>query len=246
MRSCAILIDGGFLKRKVGSRQNPLTAESFQAFVTQLRGHEHLRDYSLHRIYYYDAPPLEGTQQRPLQGGTQDFGNSALAGINKRLVQGLKRVPYVSLRMGKLVFRGWQVRRELLQQEESEQTDSVRVTSEDLSPIIHQRGVDIKLGLDIAMLTFKRLVQAIVLVTADSDFAPAMRFARRDGMHVFLAPLGHILTEEMLENSDMIIEMADNTDAREGPNSPQYHQQQYQQQRRWTSGAPPSRWNRSE
>ena len=37
MRSYAVLIDAGFLKRKRASRQRPLTAESVKQFVDELR-----------------------------------------------------------------------------------------------------------------------------------------------------------------------------------------------------------------
>jgi uncharacterized LabA/DUF88 family protein len=36
-----------------------------------------------------------------------------------------------------------------------------------------QKGVDIKFGLDIASLAYKRLVERVVLITGDSDFIPA-------------------------------------------------------------------------
>ena len=35
-----------------------------------------------------------------------------------------------------------------------------------------------RVGLDIASLTLKKQVEVIVLVTGDSDFVPAMKFAR--------------------------------------------------------------------
>ena len=38
-----------------------------------------------------------------------------------------------------------------------------------------------RVGLDIASLTLKKQVEVIVLVTGDSDFVPAMKFARREG-----------------------------------------------------------------
>ena len=40
---------------------------------------------------------------------------------------------------------------------------------------IQQKGVDIRLGLDVASLAYKRLVTRIILVTGDSDFVPAAK-----------------------------------------------------------------------
>ena len=48
-----------------------------------------------------------------------------------------------------------------------------------------------RVGLDIASLTLKKQVDVIVLVTGDSDFVPAMKFARCEGAQLFLVTLGH-------------------------------------------------------
>ncbi len=46
-----------------------------------------------------------------------------------------------------------------------------------------------RIGLDIAWLSLKRIVDAVVLVTGDSDFVPAMKFARKEGIRVYLEAL---------------------------------------------------------
>ena len=38
-----------------------------------------------------------------------------------------------------------------------------------------QKGVDIRIGLDIARIAVKHIVDIIVLVTGDSDFVPVMK-----------------------------------------------------------------------
>lgn len=60
----------------------------------------------------------------------------------------------------------------------------------DIVPKIQQKGVDMRIGLDIASLAIKRLVSAIVVVSGDSDLVPAMKLARREGLSVFLDTLG--------------------------------------------------------
>ncbi len=64
-----------------------------------------------------------------------------------------------------------------------------------------------RLGLDIAALTLKDQVKVIVLVAGDSDFVPAMKFARREGAQLFLAPLGHGIKEPMREHADLVLEI---------------------------------------
>ena len=64
-----------------------------------------------------------------------------------------------------------------------------------------------RIGMDIAALTLKKQVQAIVLVSGDSDFVPAMKFARREGICMLLAPLGQNVKSAMKEHSDLEIQV---------------------------------------
>src|SRR5262245_16311844 len=106
----AVLIDGGFLKRKLGSRTERITVSRIRTFLNQLSAHPILAEEQLHRIYWYDAPPLESAARRPLRGGSINFGASQLAQASRKLLHALERLPYVSVRLGELVFRGWRVR----------------------------------------------------------------------------------------------------------------------------------------
>lgn len=63
-----------------------------------------------------------------------------------------------------------------------------------------------RIGLDIASLTLKKQVQLIVLVTADSDFVPAMKFARREGAQLVLVTLGHGIRSALREHADLVID----------------------------------------
>jgi uncharacterized LabA/DUF88 family protein len=56
-----------------------------------------------------------------------------------------------------------------------------------------------KIGLDVAWLSSKGIVERIILVTADSDFVPAMKFARREGVQVILVTMGHMLVKRELK-----------------------------------------------
>lgn len=56
-----------------------------------------------------------------------------------------------------------------------------------------------------ASLTLKKLSSVIVLVTGDSDFVPAMKFARREGAQLILVTLGHAVKEAMYHHADVVI-----------------------------------------
>ena len=197
------MIDAGFLKRKLESREYPLTADTVRDFVGTLHAHEVLQDIHLHSVYFYDAPPLRSVERKPLSGGSVRFAETELVLNNQRLHAELRNVPFVALRMGDLLFRGWTLNSRHLPVEPSELT----ISSENLVPNVHQKGVDMRVGLDIASLTLKKQVEVIVLVTGDSDFVPAMKFARREGAQLFLVTLGHHVVDEMREHADLLLDV---------------------------------------
>ena len=69
---------------------------------------------------------------------------------------------------------------------------------------LRQKGVDMRIGLDIASLTLKKLVSIIVLVSGDSDFVPAARLARREGVTVILDPLRQVVPPDLREHVDLL------------------------------------------
>lgn len=51
-----------------------------------------------------------------------------------------------------------------------------------------QKGVNIRFGLDIASMCFRKPVDQIALVSGDSDFVTAEKLARREGVDFILHP----------------------------------------------------------
>ena len=67
---------------------------------------------------------------------------------------------------------------------------------------LKQKGVDMRIGLDIASLTLKRQVRTIVLVAGDSDFVPAAKLARREGVQFILDPMWQSVNADLFEHID--------------------------------------------
>ncbi len=67
---------------------------------------------------------------------------------------------------------------------------------------IQQKGVDMKIGLDIASLAYKKQVDQIILIAGDSDFVPAAKHARREGIDFILDPMWHTIKPNLLEHID--------------------------------------------
>lgn len=83
------------------------------------------------------------------------------------------------------------------------------LTASDLEPEFRQKRVDTKIGLDVAWLASKRIVDTIILVSADSDFAPALKFARREGVRVVMVPMASSTFPRALrEHADEVREVA--------------------------------------
>lgn len=77
-------------------------------------------------------------------------------------------------------------------------------TNDDFIYYAKQKGVDIKIGLDIATLALKKLVQKIVLISGDSDFVPAAKLARVEGIIFTLDPMGNPIREDLKEHIDYL------------------------------------------
>lgn len=203
-RKYALLMDAGFLKYRLGSAKNPMDAAAVEAFVAKAQKLNALSGLILHRIYFYDSKPLETTVENPFDGSTIDFGATAAASRNKSMHSALSKAPFFSMRYGELNHSGWELKKRAVQKAVAAKKKTFDAS--DLQPGIRQKGVDMRIGLDIAHLTLKKHVDVIVLVTADSDFIPAMKFARREGAQLFLLTLGAGVREGMREHADLVIE----------------------------------------
>ena len=67
---------------------------------------------------------------------------------------------------------------------------------------LRQKGVDMRIGVDIASLALKKHVDTIVLVAGDSDFVPAAKLARREGIDFILDPLWQNVNADLFEHID--------------------------------------------
>lgn len=78
------------------------------------------------------------------------------------------------------------------------------ITKYDISPHIEQKAVDMKIGLDIALIAIKKLADLLIIITGDADIVPALKFARREGMQVGLDPLWSNIQPALSEHVDFI------------------------------------------
>lgn len=191
----AILIDGGFFLQRFRAINNAMPRISdIQPFLDEImirvQASTKNGTDTLFRTFYYDCRPYGDTQTDP-NGNIINFGAQPKFIAANAFLNDLRTFPQMALRLGELSFDGWKI-------------DS-RVAGRYI-PDFKQKSVDIKLGLDIAWMSGKRTVDKIVLVAGDSDFIAPMKFSRREGILVYLYPMGQAQIKIGLkEHADFII-----------------------------------------
>ncbi|MGI9255918.1 MAG: NYN domain-containing protein [Salinispira sp.] len=106
------------------------------------------------------------------------LSDTSQAVFMRELLAELRRSRKVALRLGKLADYGFTIKPKSMKKIK-EQT--IELTEDDIELDIRQKQVDMKMGLDVSSLAYKKLVDQIIMVTGDSDFVPVAKTARREG-----------------------------------------------------------------
>ena len=181
----AVFIDGGHLRvlvRQAGYRYDPDYIEAVaHACVAG--------DETLLRILYYDCAPYQGNPKLPVSGRPTRFQGS------DEWLRDLAAKSQFAVRLGTLKFRGFEPKRVPIA--------SAALSDEDFKPRFEQKGVDMRLGLDIAAYAADRSVDRVILVTGDTDCLPVMKRARTAGLQVVLVQFPRQrVARELLWHSD--------------------------------------------
>ena len=197
----AVLLDGGFvrkvLKRHIGRYP---TADDIEELCQRISGE--FPSYDLLRNYFYDAPPAAGILANPHDRPALDLGHTPEYRHGTSLLSRLEMKPNFALRRGETAIHGWklgsQATKSLMQAHRP-------LAARDFVPDIEQKGVDLRIGLDIARFALRDMVTALVVVTGDSDLVPAFKFARREGVRIFLEHLGHPVNPILKVHADILL-----------------------------------------
>lgn len=206
----AILVDGGFYIKRYreilqnGSNGSPdqVAKYLFKMALDHLNDHDGTRR-ELYRIFFYDCAPFMRSRVHPITGEEFDFSRTDEASFRRGLHDELRRLRKLALRLGHLVEgRGWQISGDKTRSLLSGEIAPDELGYGDVFFDFRQKGVDMKIGLDIASLAYKRLVDQIILVAGDSDFVSAAKLARREGIDFVLDPMWHPIHPSLLEHID--------------------------------------------
>lgn len=158
MARLAIFIDGGYYNALADDHFR--TRFEFPKVIEQIKTKviEKTPDtVDILRTFYYDCLPYQS--QSPTESERIRYGKK-LGFFNY-----LETLPRVQVRQGRLAIRG-------------KNSNGI--------PIFQQKRTDLLLGLDFAELSTKRQVSHIALFAGDSDFCPAVDFAKKEGVCVWL------------------------------------------------------------
>ncbi|WP_407050221.1 NYN domain-containing protein [Methyloraptor flagellatus] len=181
----AVLIDGGHLRvlaRKAGFKHEPDYIEKVAHACIE-------PTENLLRILYYDCAPYVGTTTLPVSGEPHEFTGS------DHWLRDLAARNLFAVRRGVLKFRGFKPKRIPIA--------AKPLTDADFKPDFEQKGVDMRIGLDMANFSALKTVERLILITGDTDCIPAMKHARINGLQVALVTFpNHKIAPELLWHSD--------------------------------------------
>lgn len=214
----AFLIDGGFFIKRYPfingfSKTDPpeivaknLTAYCFRHIrrINDYRARYNLPPTELYRIFYYDAAPFEGDSHNPITGKSVSFKKTDIFKFRNTLFTELKKQRKIALRLGflKNSSRLWNIKAKYTKDLISGKKNIADLGEFDVEYRLTQKAVDMKIGLDIATLAFKERVDQMVLIAGDSDFVPAAKFARKEGVDFILDPMLNPIDPSLHEHID--------------------------------------------
>lgn len=203
----AVLVDGGFFLRRYKSlyeaNQEHTPEQIVKNLIRMAVIHANKDNGSLYRMFFYDCKPYGKKQHNPITKKAIDFSKTPEAVKRNAIHELLKKERKVALRYGEIKDgNGWSLYKNSLNEILKGNKEIKDLTEKDVFFDMSQKGVDMKIGLDIASLAYKKLVKRIVLVSGDSDFVPAAKLARKEGIDFILDPIWNNIHENLYEHID--------------------------------------------
>lgn len=207
------MIDGGFYRYRAQQLLGVKTAEEladelFAYCLSHLQGRKKLPPDDLYKIFYYDCLPTDKKLYHPFLKKQIDYSKTELYRWMQIFISCLKQKRKFVIRLGRLAQKHDKICFTLKPNSLKDLCNGKKkfenLNDEDFIPAIEQKGVDMKLGIDIASLSYKKQVEKIILISGDSDFVPAAKLARREGIDFILDPLDNHIAADLSEHVDGI------------------------------------------
>ena len=202
MSKVIFIVDGEFMRKRI------IGIKAFYFDGSNIRKHcmNHLTEGDqLVRILYYDSLPFTGKGTHPINGPI-DFSQTPLVARKQQFLQGLKTTPNIQMRLGRSAWQAgqWQLDAGKLDSLVAGEITYEDLKGEDIYPDIRQKGVDMRMGLDLATIAHKKLADTVVIISNDADFVPAVKILREEGIKVVIDPLWTRAAEDLREAVDYV------------------------------------------
>ena len=208
MAVAAVLIDGAYFVKRFraiephNAHDGKRAAEQAWRYAVMHLA-EKSRKFELYRIFFYDCPPLQKKMHNPITKHAVDFSKSQEAQFRLALHQRLLSKRKLALRLGHLSSDApWTLKPRVISDLLAGNKTLDSLTENDVVPAVRQKGVDMRIGVDVASLAFKQQVDQIVLIAGDADFVPAAKLARREGIDFVLDPMWRSIPQGLHEHID--------------------------------------------
>lgn len=208
-KKTAILVDGGYYRvrsRNLWGDKSPVdrAKELHEYCMKHIKESDEPRD--LYRIFYYDCPPMTRTLRHPLTGKDIDYATMPGTKWSNEFYNHLSEMKRVALRMGVLAesTASLTLKDNVLSDVIAGKRKVADLVENDFRVEVKQKGVDMRVGLDVASLAYGKHVTQIILIAGDSDFLPAIKMARKNGLDFILDPMKQKPKHTMIENVDSI------------------------------------------
>jgi uncharacterized LabA/DUF88 family protein len=204
----AFFIDVEFFLHRLRAIRGTQTADQAVECLAQLAD-EHLKllkrqPEQLYRVLVYDCAPLNKKLQYPISKKPHHLSKTPTYTFRVALHERLLETRKVALRLGRLneKYGQWTIRPDAIKELLNKKRTVEQLSDDDFKYDVEQKGVDMRIGLDIASIATKRLADQMVLVAGDSDFVPAAKMARREGIDFILDTMGAPIPTDLREHVD--------------------------------------------
>ncbi len=208
MIKVAVLVDGGFFRKHMVKACGQLTAQDAASLLYRYC-RQHINkgsneECSLYRVLYYDCAPSTKRVYHPLLKKVIDLGKEPMYQWSTDFLQELRSKRKFAVRLGLLAEEqaNYVLKPDITKKLMSGVLQVSDLTERDFALNMKQKGVDTRIGIDIVSMSLKKQVDRIVLIAGDSDFVPAAKYARREGIDFVLDSMGAPIKPNLSEHID--------------------------------------------
>lgn len=157
----------------------------------------------LFRIFFYDTPVFTQRVTLPVSRQQIDLSKSKEGQFRVAFQRQLQRKRKLAVKLGEAREADtWKLNEDALADLLGKRITVDDLADEDFTPDSHPKGIELRMGVDLATLAYKRQVQQVVLLTGDGAFSSAAELLRHEGVDVVLDPMWQNISEDLFSYID--------------------------------------------